>query len=79
NYRNEFGPQVNNLASIVRGFKSAVARRSKKESLEHRIWQARYYEHIIRNQPELERIRMYIRENPFQWELDEENEFKKSA
>lgn len=37
------------------------------------IWQRNYFEHIIRSQPELERIRQYIAGNPSQWTADEEN------
>jgi len=37
------------------------------------VWQRNYYEHIIRNEEELNRIREYIVNNPAQWELDEEN------
>ena len=37
------------------------------------VWQRNYYEHIIRNEDELERIRKYIYYNPQQWEQDDEN------
>ena len=37
------------------------------------IWQRNYYEHIIRNDGELARIRKYIDENPLKWDLDQEN------
>jgi REP element-mobilizing transposase RayT len=37
------------------------------------IWQRNYYEHIIRSEEDLERIRNYIYYNPQQWEDDEEN------
>jgi putative transposase len=37
------------------------------------FWQRNYYEHIIRNEKELNRIRAYIQNNPLQWELDREN------
>lgn len=37
------------------------------------IWQRNYYEHIIRSENELNRIREYIIGNPFKWETDEEN------
>ena len=37
------------------------------------IWQRNYYEHIIRNEGELARIRKYIDENPLKWNLDQEN------
>ena len=38
-----------------------------------KIWQRNYYEHVIRNEKELERIRQYIINNPLQWEYDREN------
>jgi putative transposase len=36
----------------------------------HKFWQRSYYDHIIRDESELLRIREYIRDNPKQWELD---------
>ncbi|MBR1126529.1 hypothetical protein JQ628_33760 [Bradyrhizobium lablabi] len=38
-----------------------------------RLWQRNYYEHIIRDEPALNRIRRYVEENPARWDLDEEN------
>ena len=38
-----------------------------------RLWQRNYYEHIICDENELNRIRKYIIENPFKWDQDEEN------
>ncbi len=35
------------------------------------IWQRNYYEHIVRGEMELQRIRQYICENPMNWEDDE--------
>ena len=64
-----FGPQSGNLASVVRGIKSAVT----KYAIEHNIpfaWQPRYHDHIIRNQLEMNRIADYIQNNPMKWELD---------
>ena len=37
------------------------------------VWQRNYYEHIIRNETSLAKIREYIINNPQQWELDREN------
>jgi hypothetical protein len=37
------------------------------------VWQRNYYEHIIRNEQALERIRRYIFTNPLRWDLDLEN------
>jgi len=36
------------------------------------LWQRNYYEHIIRNEHELGRIRTYIAANPARWQEDEE-------
>lgn len=38
-----------------------------------RVWQRNYYEHVIRNEDDLARIREYIASNPLQWALDREN------
>jgi REP element-mobilizing transposase RayT len=35
-----------------------------------KLWQRNYWEHIVRNESELNRIREYIYNNPKQWELD---------
>ena len=37
------------------------------------VWQRNYFEHIIRNDNELNRIREYIATNPTKWETDREN------
>jgi len=38
-----------------------------------KFWQRNYYEHIIRNEHELQAIRRYIRQNPDNWALDRDN------
>jgi REP element-mobilizing transposase RayT len=38
-----------------------------------KLWQRNYYEHVIRNENELNRVREYIINNPMKWELDREN------
>lgn len=42
-------------------------------SFNERFWQRNYYEHIIRNEDELNRIRQYIIDNPMKWDEDENN------
>lgn len=37
------------------------------------VWQRNYYEHIIRNEPEMDRISRYIESNPSRWMDDDEN------
>jgi len=42
-------------------------------AFDRRVWQRNYYEHIIRDEAELARVRRYIDENPLRWEFDQEN------
>jgi REP element-mobilizing transposase RayT len=37
------------------------------------VWQRNYYEHIIRNEKDLQNTREYIINNPLQWAFDNEN------
>lgn len=36
------------------------------------VWQRNYYEHVLRNEIDLEEIRGYIQNNPLKW-LEDEN------
>jgi len=38
-----------------------------------KLWQRNYYEHIIRDEDELNRFRQYIADNPANWQTDKEN------
>jgi putative transposase len=60
---------------MVRSFKSAVVRRinSLRETSGMPVWQRNYYEHVIRDESEVLRIREYILANPARWAEDEEN------
>lgn len=67
--KNQFGPQRKNVASVIRGFKSAV---TKNAHIINRAfeWQERFYDHIIRDEPEYQRIVNYITNNPSNWKDD---------
>ncbi|WP_179830181.1 transposase [Spirosoma fluviale] len=69
---NTFGPQSQNLASILRGFKSGVKAHATTNNILF-CWQTKYYDRVIRNDNELNRIRHYIENNPAQWLQDLEN------
>ncbi len=69
-YKNKFGPQANNLSSIIRGFKSATTKRIQRVRCDF-SWQTRFYDHIIRNEKSLNKIREY--NNPLKWEIAKEN------
>ena len=66
-------PVPNSLSSIIGSFKSAVTKRINeiRKSPGAKVWQSRFYDHIIRNDNDLNRIRTYIQNNPLKWELDE--------
>ncbi len=71
-YKNKFGPQINNLASIIRGFKGITTKRIHMCDSNF-AWQPRFYDHIIRNETSLNKIREYIIKNPEMWERDRNN------
>ena len=68
------------LSSFIAGFKSSVTKRVNELRMTpgQPVWQRNYYEHIVRNEKEMDHIREYIRNNPMQWEIDENNPEKKS-
>jgi REP element-mobilizing transposase RayT len=37
------------------------------------VWHRNYYEHIIRSEASLDKIREYIRSNPARWVEDDQN------
>ncbi|MBF0508269.1 MAG: transposase [Deltaproteobacteria bacterium] len=69
------GPRPRSIGAIVGSFKSAAAKRINKHrsTLGAPVWQRHYYEHIIRSDESLYRIREYIVNNPMRWEFDREN------
>ncbi len=62
------------LGSIIRSYKSAVSYRINqlRSTPGSAIWQRNYYEHIVRDEMELEGIGKYIITNPVNWENDPE-------
>jgi hypothetical protein len=73
----QFGQPVSgSISTIIRSFKSAVTKRINeiRKTPGAKLWQRNYYEHIIRNENELNRIREYIANNPIKWEFDKENQ-----
>ena len=71
-----FGKPVSgSIPTIIRSFKSAVTKRINEWCAIQGtpVWQRNYYEHVIRDDESLNRIRQYIIDNPAQWALDREN------
>ncbi|MCJ7668444.1 MAG: transposase [Anaerolineae bacterium] len=63
------------LSEVVRGFKTFSARRINeiRATSGTPVWQRNYYEHIVRDEDRLNRIREYIINNPMRWQFDREN------
>ncbi len=66
-------PDRIHLGRIVRAFKGASTRAIRHTGLADFAWQADDYEHVIRNDADLNRIREYILTNPLRWALDRAN------
>lgn len=78
------------LSEIVRALKTFSSRRINEyrnkmigdETQPYRgvpVWQRNYYEHIIREDDSLNRIRQYIVDNPKNWNKDQQNPINKIA
>ena len=59
------------LMDVVCVFKSLATKRCKEVHPISKIFQTSFYDHVIRDGEEHEKIRGYIRENPTKWAEDE--------
>jgi REP element-mobilizing transposase RayT len=67
----EISPKAGSLSTIIRSYKAAITRWCRQNGYDSFAWQSRFYEHIIRNDKSLTKIREYIFNNPIEWEEDE--------
>ncbi len=66
----QFGkPTSNSIPTIIRSFKSTVTKQinETRKTPGLKIWQSRFYEHVIRTPNSLLKIRKYIKNNPINW------------
>jgi len=68
----EISPTKNSISMAIRFFKRQTTVKSRKIFPDFK-WQPNYYDHIIRNSDELNRIRNYIIKNPKMWKRDRNN------
>jgi putative transposase len=68
------------LADVVHRFKTMTTKRytdGVKQNgwppFKGKLWQRNYYEHIIRNETSLHKIRQYVMDNPKTWTTDQLN------
>ena len=62
----------NTVSSIIGGYKSAVTKHARRLGFEF-AWQPSFWDHVIRNEGEHQRIAQYIINNPEKWEMDKLN------
>ncbi len=67
--------KLHGLSEIIRGFKTFSAREINqlRNTSGKTIWQRGYYDHIIRNEKSVGKIREYIENNPLKWAFDRDN------
>ena len=67
--------QKHTLGQIIAYFKYQTVKSINQthKTPGNRIWQRNYYEHVIRNEADLNEIRQYILDNPVKWDMDENN------
>jgi len=63
-------PKAGSLSVMIRLYKGAVTRWARANGYPDFAWQPRFYDHIIRDDEDLHRIRRYISLNPLKWSLD---------
>jgi putative transposase len=73
----KISPKPKSLPVIIGSFKSIVTKTANLKYPDMGFsWQPRYYDHIMRNEKELNKIRGYIQYNPAMWERDRNNEME---
>jgi len=70
---NKFGPQSQNLASAMRGYKASVKTYATINEIEF-SWQPRYFDRVIRNESEYHNVKEYIFNNQADWLVKGDNE-----
>jgi REP element-mobilizing transposase RayT len=63
------------LSSLVGAYKTDTTKRINRfdKFPGKKFWQRSYYDHIVRNEEDLENIRVYITDNVLKWEFDRDN------
>ena len=81
-----YGTAEGSLGRVAQAFKSLTTHEYIAAVKAHgwpifagRLWQRNYWEHVIRDAPDLNAIREYIANNPLRWVLDEENPARAEA
>lgn len=75
-----YGTSTGSLGRIIQAFKSITTheytinvKQNGWKPFPGKLWHRNYWEHIVRDENELNRIRQYIQNNPVKWQLDKLN------
>jgi len=81
--KNEPSHIVPTIGNIIGSYKSRVVhyclnyiKQNNSEVILGSLWQRNYYERVIRDYDELNRVREYIVQNPSQWDKDEDEDLR---
>ncbi|MHB9000955.1 MAG: transposase [Thermoanaerobaculia bacterium] len=69
------GTVPGSMSAVIQNLSSTTTRRINRlrGTPGKRFWQERGFEHVVRGERELRRLREYIRSNPERWDADPEN------
>ena len=69
----QFGkPLSGSLSVIIASYKSGVTKRiGEARGCKTEVWQSKFWDHIIRDEHDLQKQREYILNNPSNWENDD--------
>ena len=62
--------KIKPLSELIGAFKTTSSKNIHLAGLNEFIWQRSFYEHIVRNNESLKKIRWYIKNNPILWIRD---------
>ncbi len=65
------------LSEIIGSYKSFTTKRIRRLGFTSFAWQRGYYDHVIRGEKDLQRIREYVVNNPAKWEEDKNNPYRR--
>ncbi|NHZ85029.1 MAG: hypothetical protein GWP19_04010 [Planctomycetia bacterium] len=65
--------KIKSLSELIGVFKTTSSKLIHRTGLPDFLWQRSFYDHVIRNERSLYKIRKYIRYNPLKWYIDKNN------
>ena len=67
-------PKFKDLSGMIGAYKTVTSKEIHLFGYKEFSWQRSFYDHIVRTEYSLQKIREYIRWNPLKWDIDPENQ-----